>query len=545
MTHIQIIDLQTTLNVEETDTMKQISKIRYDVFCEELKLYPENNQKLSQDNYDSVYIVYKLLGSVKVVGFVSITIPTSKEKSIMKYVKDDIVNTLGKFFELRILTVIKEYRTENNIVYSLISNALLYCLKFCPCNMVIMARKDLVPVYMKYTPFEKFADGVVNREVELIPLKINVTTQSLNAFILRIDKNADISDKVCKHGLGQSLNVRFPLDVLDAVYKSYFYKNPFDISYQDEFTPDVSYTKLRDSIGAVYNLDKNNVIVGCGSSQLIFSGLQSLFTINDTVSILNPTYEEYEYVLENIVNCKINKIDIMNNNQVVSNLEEYIVQQVINSKSIGLCIVSPNSPIPVVLDIVKLISLLPTKIIVWIDETYYPFYNFLKTESATFSSITPTLISSDRNIILCRSMSKLYGLSGCRIGYCLANNNIVKLMKKYIPPWSVNRDAESKAIFIHNNMSKITQYYNIQLKELIESKNKLCCGIKNIVDIIEEENSINYIFFYNDTPHFEDILLNNGIKVRSYSNFNKYYRIAVPHIKDVDELVNSFTSIKF
>ena len=98
MTHIQIIDLQTTLNVEETDTMKQISKIRYDVFCEELKLYPENNQKLSQDNYDSVYIVYKLLGSVKVVGFVSITIPTSKEKSIMKYVKDDIVNTLGKFF---------------------------------------------------------------------------------------------------------------------------------------------------------------------------------------------------------------------------------------------------------------------------------------------------------------------------------------------------------------------------------------------------------------------------------------------------------------
>ena len=92
MTHIQIIDLQTTLNVEETDTMKQISKIRYDVFCEELKLYPENNQKLSQDNYDSVYIVYKLLGSVKVVGFVSITIPTSKEKSIMKYVKDDIVN---------------------------------------------------------------------------------------------------------------------------------------------------------------------------------------------------------------------------------------------------------------------------------------------------------------------------------------------------------------------------------------------------------------------------------------------------------------------
>ena len=68
-----------------------------------------------------------------------------------------------------------------------------------------------------------------------------------------------------------------------------------------------------------------------------------------------------------------------------------------------------------VVDIQKLHLLLNKRVVLWIDETYYPFYNYLKNKSCAFSKETPLLVCQ-RNIVLCRSMSKIYALSGVRIG---------------------------------------------------------------------------------------------------------------------------------
>jgi histidinol-phosphate aminotransferase len=137
-------------------------------------------------------------------------------------------------------------------------------------------------------------------------------------------------------------------------------------------------------------------------------------------------------------------------------------------------------------------------------------------------------------------MSKIYALSGSRIGYCLANKNIINLIKRQIPPWSVNSYAAEEALKIHNNNQSITAYYNNQLKELLISKNTFCNGIRDIVRIINEELSINYIFFYSDIENINELLLENGVKIRTYRGLHKYYRIAVPNISVVDNVIKAF-----
>lgn len=524
---ICIIDPILHTDKKSTELIHDIKKLKYDIYCKELELYPENTINEIEDDYDSIYVVY--IQDDEVRGFVSITKPESSKKSITKYVSADIVEALGAFFEIRSLSVVSKYR-NNGLVSKLMANAFLYCVKYCPCNIVAMLRSELLSVYKRHIPFEKMANDITIGKLTMIPHKCFLTKTELLSSVLRMDRNISIGSDVCPHGLGKSSQVKYPLDVLDAQYinESRVLLNVH--------SPDSSYRDLRTSIGSLYKVDKDEVIMGCGSSQLIFSGLQSVFTKYDKVSILSPTYEEYEYVLENIVNCRVNKINILENHE---NLEQYISDSVIISGSTGLCIVSPNSPIPLTIDIHKLHRLLPKDIILWVDETYYPFYNYLKNKTAEFSYETPKLLS-ERNIVLCRSMSKIYALSGMRIGYCLANKNIINLIKRQIPPWSINSYAVEEALKIHNDNQSITAYYNEQLKQLLSSKETFCNGIRDIVEIINEENSINYIFFYSDIENLNEILLENGVKIRTYRGLDKYYRIAVPNISAVDTVIKAF-----
>jgi hypothetical protein len=398
---IRIIDPLNNTDKKSTEFIHDIKKIKYDIYCKELELYPENTTNEIEDEYDSIYIAY--IQDNEVRGFVSITKPESAKKSITKYVSNDIVEALGTFFEIRSLSVVSKYR-NNGIVSKLMAGAFLYCVKYCPCNIVAMLRSELIPVYKRHLPFEKIATETTIGKLSMIPHKCFLTKTELLSIVLRIDGNISIGGDVCPHGLGKSSNIKYPLDVLDAQYI-----NESGV-LRNVHSPDSSYKELRTSIGSLYKVDRDEVIMGCGSSQLIFSGLQSVFTKYDKVSILSPTYEEYEYVLENIVNCKVNKINILENRE---NLEQYIADSAIGST--GLCIVSPNSPIPLTIDIHKLHLLLPKDLILWVDETYYPFYNYLKNKTAEFSYDTPKLLN-ERKIILCRSMSKIYALSGMRIG---------------------------------------------------------------------------------------------------------------------------------
>ncbi len=51
-----------------------------------------------------------------------------------------------------------------------------------------------------------------------------------------------------------------------------------------------------------------------------------------------------------------------------------------------------------------------------------------------------------RNLIIVRTFSKIYGLAGLRIGYAIADEDVVKMMRKAREPYSVNRVGQAGAI---------------------------------------------------------------------------------------------------
>jgi len=87
-------------------------------------------------------------------------------------------------------------------------------------------------------------------------------------------------------------------------------------------------------------------------------------------------------------------------------------------------ICNPNNPTGTVLktsDLVNFIKEASRKAIVLVDEAYIEFTN--ETSMAT-------LVKENKNIIVARTFSKIYGLAGARVGYALAHADTIAEMDK-------------------------------------------------------------------------------------------------------------------
>jgi histidinol-phosphate/aromatic aminotransferase/cobyric acid decarboxylase-like protein len=71
---------------------------------------------------------------------------------------------------------------------------------------------------------------------------------------------------------------------------------------------------------------------------------------------------------------------------------------------------------------------------VWLDETYVDYVG--KDESLeTFAGCTP-------NVLVCKSMSKVYALSGVRAAYLCGYPDTVERIRAITPPWAVSLPAQ-------------------------------------------------------------------------------------------------------
>lgn len=103
---------------------------------------------------------------------------------------------------------------------------------------------------------------------------------------------------------------------------------------------------------------------------------------------------------------------------------------------------NPNNPtgIPVPDDeIYRLLKAIPEDTIVVLDEAYHEFANPNGNDS------TLKLQKQFSNLVITRTFSKIYGLASLRLGYAIAAPEIIELLIRVQPPFTVNHPAMSAA----------------------------------------------------------------------------------------------------
>ena len=132
----------------------------------------------------------------------------------------------------------------------------------------------------------------------------------------------------------------------------------------------------------------------------------------------------------------------------------------------------------------EMLSKVPIQTLVWIDETYIDYVG--ESESLEQYAI------KKEHIIICKSMSKVYALSGARVAYLCCPRHLIEKLQQYSPPWSVSLPAQAAAIeALHDKAYYQSKYLETKVLRAELKKGLSQLGIKDFID-----GMANFILFY-------------------------------------------------
>ena len=151
-----------------------------------------------------------------------------------------------------------------------------------------------------------------------------------------------------------------------------------------------------------------------------------------------------------------------------------------------------------------------------------------------------------KNLIIVKSLTKVYALPGLRIGYGICKDIMLKdEIEKVSPAWNINVLAEIAT----KTALKDEEYIKKSLEFVHNEKEYLYNELMKINNIKVYNPSVNFIFFkVHSDIDLKNELLKKGILIRDCSNYRNlykgFYRIAVrtheENIKLIDGLKNIF-----
>ncbi len=468
-----------TISVATTEQRERIYQIRHDVFADELHQHAPNVIGKLTDQLDAfnTYIVAEI-GS-ELVGFVSIT-PPGRNYSIDKYIeRDDLPFLVDEgVYEVRLLTVLKPFR-RSEVAMQLMYAAFRSIESHGGTRIVGIGRREIMPMYLK-VGLQPIGVTVHSGDVTYDVLHATVgelrgTVQRFSVLFDKLEKQTEWrldflyhKPAACFHGgaffdaIGekfQTLDRRHDIinaDVLDA----WFPPSPKVTAVLEQHlpwllraSPPTGCDGLIEAIAEARGVDRRSILPGAGSSDLIFLALRQWLKPTSRVLILDPTYGEYAHVLERVVCCRVDRYTLNRANGYQVDLNTLQGRLAAHDYDL-LVLVNPNSPTGRHIGKTELQTFLqriPSRTKVWIDETYI--------EYTGPNQSLESFAAQSENVVVCKSMSKVYALSGARAAYLCAPPHLLEELRSITPPWAVSLLGQVAAVNALNDPEYYTNRY--------------------------------------------------------------------------------------
>src|SRR6266705_5015302 len=199
--------------------------------------------------------------------------------------------------------------------------------------------------------------------------------------------------------------------------------------------PDGSGFYLCKAIAEKLGLKPQNVILGNGSNEIIeFLGHAFLNSGDDVITC------QYAFIVYKLLATAFGVRTIETPTpDYQQNLDATL--QAITAKTRLIFIPNPNNPTGTLVSqgaIDHFMSLVPDKVIVIFDEAYFEFLDD--------PPDTLRFVREGRNVIVLRTFSKIHGLAGLRIGYAVAQSDVIDVLHRTRQPFNVNSIAQAGAL---------------------------------------------------------------------------------------------------
>lgn len=287
--------------------------------------------------------------------------------------------------------------------------------------------------------------------------------------------------------------------------------------------------ELKTELTKIYPVNKDEIFLGNGSDEVLALCFMTFFNSKKSILFPDITYSFYK-VWCNLYNIPFKTIPVDKNFKI--NKEDYFKQNG------GIVITNPNAPTSIYMDTSEIEDILKNNksSIVIVDEAYIDFGG--KTMAH--------LINKYDNLVVVQTYSKSRALAGIRVGYALANSELVSALESVKNSFN-SYTLNSLSQLVATEATKDTQYFNLCVDKIKSSRQWTINELNNL-GFSTLDSRTNFIFTTNkniDAKYLFEKLKEKNIYIRYFNKprINQHLRITIGTQEQMEKLIKAIKEI--
>jgi len=204
------------------------------------------------------------------------------------------------------------------------------------------------------------------------------------------------------------------------------------------FYPDGASVRLRGALAAHLGVQAEQIAVGNGADGLILETCMAFLDEGDEVIASRSSFPVYD-VYAQAMRARLVKTPLKDYGLDLDAMEAALTPR---TKLVFVC--NPNNPTGTMLtaaEVDTFIEAVPDHVLIVLDEAYYEFV-----DSSDYPESLRYVREGRGNVMVLRTYSKVYGLAGVRLGYAIADPDLLAPIQKIREPFAVNLLAQAAGV---------------------------------------------------------------------------------------------------
>jgi histidinol-phosphate aminotransferase len=288
--------------------------------------------------------------------------------------------------------------------------------------------------------------------------------------------------------------------------------------------PDIRATALVESLAKKLGVAPENVAAGNGSVALCQEVVQITCGPGDEVIFAWRSFEAYPIIVR-VTGATPVQVPLTSDH--VHDLDAMLDAITERTRLIFVC--NPNNPSGTVVQRDKLVAFLdavPSNVLVVLDEAYF---EYTRPDAAGNHTDGVEIARGRRNVIVLRTFSKAYGLAGLRVGYAVADPEVITALSKVRIAFAVSTIAQQAALASLEASAELLARTDALIAERDRVREALVSGG---YDVGVSQSNFIWLPLGERSGEFASGAAEQGVLLRSYGNDGVRVTIGDPHEND-------------
>jgi histidinol-phosphate aminotransferase len=290
---------------------------------------------------------------------------------------------------------------------------------------------------------------------------------------------------------------------------------------------------LEETIAKRFGVEKDNVLLGCGSIEILRMATETFCNSSRPAVVAEPTFEAVVSTCP-FVHARSIKINLS------PDYKHDLPRMLRASHAAGLMFLcNPSNPAGTLIDkqeVERFVRRLPRGVVLLSDEAYAEYVDRPDYESCL------RYVKEGLPIVVSRTFSKIYGMAGLRVGYAIGRKDLIKRMAKRRLANNPNQLATAAALAALKNDDEFVKRVGRLNAEVREY---LCQALRGmgLAFIPSETNFVMIGAGRPAKPLIEELKKRNVIVGRLFPSLPEHVRVSLGTMGEMKSFVKVFKEV--